>query len=151
LAVFGAGFRHFGNFAIFSKLTPILVEFVEEKKEKTVFAITLATGNLSGRFLGRFWVSSTFWSHWSRFQSHWRSFAGVFSSGKLSGPPGPFQCWSCLEAMLSHFWWFKSHVQLISTLWIWWQRFQNQLRPSSHPNSPLKIKGPPGPFWGKYC
>jgi len=26
------GIRHFGNFAIFSKLTPILVEFVEEKR-----------------------------------------------------------------------------------------------------------------------
>jgi hypothetical protein len=68
------------------------VEFVEEKKEKTVFAITLATGIHSGRILGRFWVSSTFWSHWSRFQSHWRPFAGVFASGKLSGPLGPFQC-----------------------------------------------------------
>jgi len=93
-----------GAFTIFSQTTPILVEFVEEKKEKTVFAITLARENHSGRNFGHFWVSSTFWSHWSRFQSHWRSFAGVFSSGKLSGPPGPFQCWSCLEAMLSHFW-----------------------------------------------
>jgi hypothetical protein len=92
---------------ILAKLTPampFLVEFLGEKRRKSVIGITFATGNLSSRFFGRFWVSSTFWSHWSRFQSHWRSFSGDFSSGKLSGPLGPFQCWSCLEAMFSHFW-----------------------------------------------
>jgi hypothetical protein len=26
------------------------------------------------------------------------------ASGKLSGPPGPFQCLSCLGAMFIHFW-----------------------------------------------
>jgi hypothetical protein len=87
-----------------NSITPILAEPLGEKRRKTVFAITLATGNHFGRNFGQFWVSSTFWSHWSRFQSHWRPFTGVFASGKLSGPPGPFQCWSCLEAMLSHFW-----------------------------------------------
>ena len=83
---------------------PDLVEFLGEKKEKLVFAISFARGNHSGRFLDGFWVSSTLWSHWSRFQSHWRSFIGDFASGKLSRPPGPFQCLSCLEAMCIHFW-----------------------------------------------
>jgi hypothetical protein len=43
-----------GAFTIFSQTTPILVEFVEEKKEKTVFAITLARENHSGRNFGHF-------------------------------------------------------------------------------------------------
>ena len=94
----------FGHFANFSQTTPILVEFVEEKKEEFVFVITGVRENLSGRILGRFLVSSTFWSHWSMFHSHWRPFAAFFASGKLSGPSGPFQCRSCLEAILSHFW-----------------------------------------------
>jgi hypothetical protein len=97
----------FGALLFLAKLTPAmphLVEFLGEKRRKSVIGITFATGNPSGRNFGRFWVSSTFWSHWSRFQSHLRSFAGDFSSGKLSGPPGPFQCLSCLEAMCIHFW-----------------------------------------------
>jgi hypothetical protein len=36
-----------GAFAIFSQTTPILVEFVEEKKEEFVFVITGARENLS--------------------------------------------------------------------------------------------------------
>jgi hypothetical protein len=84
--------------------TPILVEFLGEKRRKSVIGITGARENHSGRNFGRFWVSSTFWSQWSRFQSHLRSFAGDFASGNLSGPPGPFQCLSCLEAMCIHFW-----------------------------------------------
>ena len=89
---------NFGTLLFLVKLTPatpILVELLGEKKEEFVFGITGARENDLGRFFGRFWVSSTSWSHWSRFQSHWRSFSGDFSSGKLSGPLGPFQCWSC--------------------------------------------------------
>jgi hypothetical protein len=63
----------FGNWLFLAKLTPAmpnLVEFCWGKEEESVIAISLARENHSGRFLGRFWVSSTFWSHWSRFQSH---------------------------------------------------------------------------------
>jgi hypothetical protein len=101
------GVRQFWRFAIFSLANSRYSYFGGVswgKEEESVIGITFATGNHSGRILDGFWVSSTFWSQWSRFQSHLRSFAGDFASGKLSGPPGPFQCWSCLEAMCIHFW-----------------------------------------------
>ena len=105
---FRGGVRLVWNFCYFlASLTPAIPNLVEplgKKRGELVFAITLARENHSGRFFGRFWVSSTFWSHWSRFQSHWRSFSGDFASGKLSGPLGPFQCLSCLEAMCIHSW-----------------------------------------------
>jgi hypothetical protein len=103
-AFFGAESANFWHIAIFRETNSSYAEFSGEKEEESVIAISLARKVLSSRFFGRFWVSSTFWSQWSRFQSHLRSFAGDFASGKLSGPLGPFQCWSCLEAMFSHFW-----------------------------------------------
>jgi hypothetical protein len=57
LARFLGRSANFGPFSIFSQTTPILVEFVEEKKEKTVFAITLARENHSGRNFGQFFGS----------------------------------------------------------------------------------------------
>ena len=88
--VFGAESAFFGTFTIFSETNSSYAEFIGEKKEESVIAISLARENLSSRFFGRFWVSSTFWSQWSRFQIHLRSFVGDFTSGKRSGTPGPF-------------------------------------------------------------
>jgi hypothetical protein len=77
------------------KLTPAMPNLVEKRRRNQLWPYLWLGKTFLHVFFGRFWVSSTFWSHWSRFQSHWRSFAGDFASGKLSGPPGPFQCWSC--------------------------------------------------------
>ena len=55
LAFFGAESAKFGLLLLLAKLTPamsFLVEFLGEKRRKSVIGITFATGNLSGRF---FW------------------------------------------------------------------------------------------------
>ena len=86
-AHFWSGFRLFGILLFLVKLTPAmphLVEFCWGKEGGVSYWISLARENHSSRNFGRFWVSSTLWSQWSRFQSHWRSFASDFASGKIS-------------------------------------------------------------------
>ena len=50
--VVGVGFRHFWQYAIFSQTTPILVEFVEEKKGNWFLPYL----ELGKTFLHVFWV-----------------------------------------------------------------------------------------------
>jgi len=100
---------------------------------------------------GHSWSFSAFWIHFYSSFFLLRNSSHCLASGKLSGPLGPFQCWSCLGTMFFHFWWFKSLFLIFLTFWVEWQRFQNQLRSSSPRNSPCKSKGPPGPIGEKYC
>ena len=59
--------------------------------------ITLAREVHFGRiFFFILLVSSTFGSHWNRFHSHLRSFAGVLASWKFQEPLGPNQFGSCI-------------------------------------------------------
>jgi hypothetical protein len=101
------GIRHFGNFAIFSKLTPILVEFVEEKRGnwflpylelgKTIWdEILVNFGSLRpsgaigagfraiGGHLQRFLLQGSFQGHQGHFSvgAVWRLCSAIFGASK---------------------------------------------------------------------
>ena len=78
VGVFGAEVRLFGKFPIFSQTHSNFSGVLLRERRKLVFGITGVRENHLGRNFGQFWVSSTFWSHWSRFQSHWRPFCRCF-------------------------------------------------------------------------